>query len=262
MPYIKLGTQGPLTARRVLVTGPPNSFKTTSLATWPRPIHIISLPGEKGYESIPREEGIQSYALQLDPAEKSSSQAIVSEVIKLSLEVVAGKHGPCTTFAGDGLHKLYSHMLNMVTGGAYCQGEDFEPRLYARAHEHFRFYLDRIMTTTTPYVVFTCWDGREPDNPDLKSASPTHVYPDLPGKMAKNIMGEFSIVVYASVKHPMSGEGGKPTSTWQLLPHGKVWGAAIKAPKEVVERIPLTIAQDFRELERVLQAAQTKKETK
>lgn len=256
MPYT-VAKARPLTARRVLIVGSPNSWKTTALLDWPKPLHILSYPGEKGHETIPRGvEGISSYVWEADAAEKTSSTAVVTEVMRLGLEIIGGKYGPCQTFAGDGLQKLYSQILNSVTGGAYFQGEEFEPRLYARSHEQFRFCLDRIMSSTVPFAVFTCWDGKEPDNPDLKSMSPTHVYPNLPGKMAKDIMGEFAVVVYAEVKHPSVAGQGKSEGTWQLLPHGKVWGAAIKAPKAVVERLPVKIPQSFERLEQVLQAAQ------
>lgn len=259
MPY-KLAQASPLSAKRTLIVGPPNSWKTTALLGWPKPLHILSYPGEKGYETIPRGvDGITSHIWEADMAEKTSSSTVVTDVMRVALEIVAGKYGPCATFAGDGLHKFYAHILNAVTGGALFSGEDFEPRLYARAHEQFRFHLDRVMSTTVPYAVFTCWDGKEPDNPDLKSASPTHVYPNLPGKMAKDIMGEFSVVLYAQVKHPSAEGQGKPEGTWQLLPHGKVWGAAIKAPKEVIERLPVKITQSFEQLEQVLQKAQTTK---
>ncbi|MEK6879083.1 MAG: hypothetical protein AABY22_05715, partial [Nanoarchaeota archaeon] len=54
-------------ARRVLIVGAPGSMKTTSLLTWPKPLHILSYPGEKGWETIPTNlEGVKAYVWDVD----------------------------------------------------------------------------------------------------------------------------------------------------------------------------------------------------
>ena len=248
------------TPRRVLIQGAPNTGKTHSFLTWPRPAHYIALPGEKGSDTIPTGlPDLTAHFWESDPGEKTSSQAVIQAVDRLVFDTLAGKQGEVVSLMLDGLHKYYDHVLNMATGGAYFNGEEFEPKLYARAHEHFKYFLDRVLTTAVPYIVCTSWDGREADKPELKSMSPTHIFPDFPGKMAKRIMGEFPIVMYATIKYTQ--EGKVEGATWQLRPQGSVWGAAVKAPLEVVERLPLTIPQDFKVLEKVLQGAWESKPT-
>jgi hypothetical protein len=238
---------------RALIVGPPNSRKTTSLLTWPGPQGIVSYPGEKGYASIPvGRDGLTAYVWEDDVVTKTSPTALVKEIETCTFDLLARKTEPLTTFCGDGLHKLYGAYINEASNGAYAAGDDFEAKLYSRAHESFLHYLNRVMHSKVPYVVFTCWDGKEADNPEAGSKSPTHIYPDLPGKMAKRIMGEFSVVLYASVSPPIPGQPQK--ATWQLQPGGKVWGAGVKLPPDIAAKLPKEVAQDWSALEPMLLA--------
>lgn len=245
--------------RRVLVFGPPNSFKTTSLLTWPRPLHVVNSPGEKGFDTLANPpDDVHPYRWISEKNEDALAQ--FQAVEKLVFEVLSGAHGPVATFGFEGLHKLYAVILDVVTGGAFGAGEEFDAKLYARAHELFSHFITRAQAAPTPFQVYTAWDGREADSPELaktmRSAAPAHTYPELPGKMAKRIMGEFSYVLYAESNfEKMTETGVQAKGTWQLLPHGKVWGAAIKAPVSVVQRLPLTIPQSFPLLKLVLEKA-------
>jgi len=250
------------TPRRVLIQGPPNSLKTTALLGLPRHREagddgcccIVSLPGEKGYATLPTDQpDLKCYIWESDAAEKTSSASVVAQVEALVFGLLAGKQGSLVSLGLDGYHKFYGYILDSVTGGAFFKGEEFDTKLYARSHEQFNWFHERVMSSLVPYAWFTAWDGREADKPELKSASPTHIFPDFPGKMAKRIMGEFPIVMYSNIKW---GELGKlESATWQLRPHGSVWGAAVKAPLEVIEKLPVSIPQDFKVLEQVLQGA-------
>ena len=246
--------------RRTLIVGPPNSRKTTSLFTWPKPIGVISYPGEKGYASIPAgTEGVSAFVWEDDIATKTSPSALVREVEGATFNLLATPG--LQTFAGDGLHKVYGAYLNEASNGAYASGEEFDPKAYGRAHEAFLHYITRVMQSTTPYVVFTVWDGREADNPEAGSKSTTHIYPDLPGKMAKRIMGEFSVVLYAEVSAPIAGVAQK--ATWQLQPGGKIWGAGVKVPVDLATKLPKTVEQNWQVLEPILLGTtKTTKETK
>ena len=260
MPYLAKSESPIVSARRVLLMGPPNTFKTTAIIeTWPKPLAIQVYPGERGDATIPRDrEDVKPFVWQDDPLNKTSSQDVVNQTETLTWEILGGKHGPVTSFAGDGIHKYYAAILNWVTGGASGKGEEFEPRLYARSHEHFTYYLQRVMASPVENIVFTCWDGKEADNPDLKSQGPSHIFPDLPGKMAKRIMGEFSVVIY-SIADFAARQPNKPVPCrWQLLPEGKVWGAAVKAPTQVVLNLPIYIPQSYQALKEALEAAYIK----
>ena len=242
--------------RRVLISGPPNSRKTTSLHTWPRPNHIMSYPGEKGHDSIDLTmEGIHAYIWEFDEVTKVSPAAVVTEIENTTWKILGGKqYGPITTFSGDGLHKLYGWYYLRARNeleGANIPDDTKDARAYGMAHDDFTLYLTKVNQSKVPYVVFTVWDGKEPDSPELKSKSPTHIFPDLPGKMAKRIMGEFSVVLYANVGLP-KGPGQSAPAMWQLQPAGSVWGAGVKIPARLAMGLPQTVPQDWATLEKLL----------
>jgi hypothetical protein len=191
-------------------------------------------------------------------------QEILKAVEQLTIECLTGARGEIATFAGDGLHKLYEHFFqqelqNLVLvfeNSAKYQGmtkeqieEDLTGKAYGNAHREFVHYLNKVSVSKVPNVVMTIWDGDEKDDPNnRKSAS--HVFPDLPGKMAKRIMGEFSVVLFSEVSLP--DPQGKRRGTWQLRPGGKVWGAGVKVPPDIAKRLPEKIEQDWSKLHPLL----------
>ena len=260
MPFKERTEPGEI-ARRVLISGPPNSFKTTSLLTWPRPIHIISCPGEKGWETIPvGVEGVHSYVWEIEDPTKVTSASVVAEVDKLILDILTGKKGPVTTLALDGLHKLYDwdyKQARMELEDAQLSDDMKDIRAYGNAqggaYKHFLDRLHKMLASTVPYVVCTVWEDPEKDDPQDKSKNaPMHVFPALPGKIAKRIVGEFSTVVYAEVSSPVADLKGEVKGTWQIRPGGKVWGVGVKAPLDIAVKLPKSIPQDFPTLERLL----------
>lgn len=250
--------------RRVLIQGPPNSGKTSAVArTWPRPLHIQVYPGERGDATVPRGvEGIYPYIWEDDPTSKLASSLVVQQVETLTFEILGGKYGECRSFCGDGFHKYYMYVLDMVSGGQLFRGEQLgtesdtwsSARIYNRAREHFRYYIQRINASPVENVVFTCWDGREADKPGVKG-SPMHIFPNLPGAAAKEIMGEFGVVVYSIIEWNMRQPKGLAPAKWQLIPEGEVWGAAIKAPIEVIRQLPVYCEQSFTVLQKTLEDA-------
>lgn len=228
-------------ATRCLLIGPPNAWKTTSLLTWPRPIHILSYPGEHGATSIPQVEGVNAYVWRDDA--NLAPEAIRDQVIATTMEILAGKRGPIQTFAGDGFHKVYQVFrearFNELRAAFPQVDEDkLGGRAYGEAHQLTYRYFRKVMSSGVPYVVFTCWAQKEKDDPDNKSQNaPSHIWPDLPGELAKNVMGEFALVMYAQPGREVA-PGKWTEGTWQTKPGGKVWGAGTKFPPEVAARIP------------------------
>lgn len=257
---------------RMLIQGPPNSGKTEAVVrTWPRPLQIQVYPGEGGHATIPqgfeaRSVGIAAHIPTLDPTLKITSGAVVQEVEALTFEILGGKHGPVESFCGDGMHKYYLYVLDMVSGGQLFRGEnigsDTDPyvsaRIYNRAREHFRYYIQRINASPVKNVVFTCWDGREADKASQGFKGMMHIFPDLPGKAAKEIMGEFGVVVYSIIEWGNRLPNKLAPAKWQLIPEGEVWGAAIKAPSEVIKHLPVYCAQDYNVLKQTLADAWAK----
>jgi hypothetical protein len=220
------------------------------LGTWPRPIHILSYPGEKGTNAIPYGEGVTSYLPDdLDPSKDHAWGDVINQIKKTTFEVLCGKHGEIRTFAGDGLHKLYACFLAEATSGASWRGDQFEAKAYSRAHTMFGAYLDTVLRSPVDYVVFTCWDGVEKDNSlDKTKDAPQHKMPELPGKMAKLIMGEFSVVLYAKLE----GAGATAKALWQIQPQGDVHGAGVKCPLEIAKKLPLYCPQDWAVFEKLM----------
>lgn len=238
-------------ARRVLVNGPPNTWKTSSLATWPGPLVVVSYPGEKGTTSIPvaTRDGhpVTAYVWDGGGDGVLNWTGVLAEVQKITFEAL--KSGKYATFAGDGLHKLYDIFLNAVTSGAKSKGEDFDPKKYGAASSLFLSYIDRVMASDVGHVVMTAWTELEKDDPDEKGREISrHYLPRLPGKLAMDIMGEFSVVLYAI----REGAGPATRFSWQTAPIGRVWGAGAKVPSEIAARLPIKVPQDWAALEKVL----------
>ena len=242
---------------RVLISGAPNSGKTYSSRTWPRPIHVVSLPGESGSTSIPREDGIQAYVWGDNSDSRTSSKAVLDEVQSLVIDIIAGKHGECKTIFLDGLHKLYGHVLNMVTSGDYFKANDFEALLYSRAHTRFLDLLRLVKDSAVPYAAFAVWEGKEADKPELKSRSPVHTWPDLPGRLSKLIVGEFSFVLASRVIPSLIP--GKPSRyVWQLRPKGDIQGASMKLAPSIADQLPDEVDQNWIAFERLIMEAAKK----
>ena len=228
-------------SRRWLLSGPPNSGKTTSFRTFPQPVIVQSYLMEKGYSSI---QGVNRAFVprDFDPLEVPNWQSVINDTQKLTAEIISGKYGECKTFAGDGLHKLFEAYLAAATGGASIRGEEFEAKLYMNAANRFFGYVNMVYNSKVPIAVFTVWDGLEKDNPEDRDKHATsHIFPELPGKSAKRIMGEFAVALGTKIE----GTGKAARYLWQTKPQGRVWGAGMKIPVEVYEKIPDFVTQDY-----------------
>jgi hypothetical protein len=248
MAFDRLVRNAAVRRRRLLINGGPNMRKTTVALSAPKPLGIISLPGEKGFDSIPHDDPeIIPYVWQLGENEKLDSTRVVKQVFDLSTDLIAGKHGEITTFVGDGLHKFFEYIMDDVTDGAWFAGAEFEPKLYALAYRRFEEYLSKVMHSIIPVVIFTIWDGDAADRKkrqgEKASDVPTSIMPDLPGQAARKIMGEFSMVVHQSLRQPKPGE--KPVAYWQTSPSTEIKGCGIKGPIHITSKIPQFIPADY-----------------
>lgn len=256
MPFVQLnsGAQWGKLARRILVSGPPNSGKTYCVRTIPGHIAYIAYPGEGGSSTLNQKEieskGGKCWVWENPPAGTPMDYGkVCNEIRTLTVEILAGKHGAFDAFVGDGLHKLYGMFLADQTNGASEAGEDFEAKLYGGSHKRFFAYLRMVRDSQMPLVLFTVWDGREKDDPDAKDRdTEKHIFPELPGKAAKDIMGEVSVAVYATIKTI----GTERKYQWQTKPMNKVWGCGIKLPEEKKIVVPLFVPQDVAALVNLL----------
>ncbi len=237
--------------RRVLLTGQPNSGKTTSLLTF-----LETTETRMAYLAYPDEHGVVSLPLphpqiaafvweEKDPHKRLAWANTWQDVETVTADILAGRYGKIDVFAGDGLHKLHFVALCKATKGEAAVTLDFDAILYAEASRLFTGYLHRVLRSEIGLVVFTVWEGWEKENPYAKDKNTTkHIFPALPGKLAKEIMGEFGTVLYAT----RQGVGPGAQYVWQTRPFGSVWGCGIKAPLAVTAPIKTYVPQDWRKL--------------
>ena len=248
---------------RMLIQGPPNSNKTGSVCqTWPRPLHIQVMPGELGDATIPRgHPDIFPYIWAQDPIEQLTSAAVIAAVEKQTWGILSTPG--IETFCPDGCHKLYDYYLDDVSGGQLFRGEklgsETDPyvgaNMYNRARKRFMQYVKRVNASPVKHVVWLCWDGREADDPSKGFKGQSHIFPNLPGAAAKEFMGEFGLVVHSRIQWGLRPPKGRAPAKWQLLPEGDVWGASVKAPIEVIEKLPALCDQDYAILKKLLEDA-------
>lgn len=231
------------TFRRVLLNGPPLSGKTTSMKTFPPPRHILVAPGELGHSSLQEDADTKLYYWEYDPGmTQVQSLRLWAYVQALTHEILAGKHGEVVTFGLDGLHKLYN--LIMVAKG---WTPDSDPKEYVKYHAEFEKFLGLVLGSTTPFVVATCYDGNEAIEAGSKVMQ---IFPLLPGKQAKHVMGMFPCVFHTE----RNGEGEKEKFTWRLRASGKIQGVGMHLPPEIRNKFPAEIDQDWSKVEAVVNA--------
>ena len=251
MPVVELTNELRLRKlRRVLIVGAPNVYKTTSLATIPRPAFLFSYPGEEGVGAMPTGEGIISRCYESKPNE--GPNVLWSDVETVTLEAIAGKYGPIKSFAGDGLYQLAVLALDVVSMGAFSKGEKIDPFLYPQATNKVMGYLKRVLDSPIQYAFFTAWEGKEVVDPlaNVKSESPKGLYPHLPGALAKMVMGLFSVVVYCELDP--ARPGGFPKGFWRLRANATVKAAGVKMPVELAKKLPERVLMDWAALEPLL----------
>lgn len=243
-----------LPAGRVLQWGPPNSFKTTAVVeTWPEDPEVegskqfISLPGEKGYESIPHRKSIISHVWEVSDLSTISPHTVLREANAIVAQVASSNPKPLTV-AVEGIHKYYDFAYQAALDDLISSGMEEEKATgpaYGKAHKTTLHFINRLSASGVPYLVLTCWEGEEKDDPKDKSRNaPKHRAPMLPGKLATWITGEFGVSVRSFLKRTPNSLVG----LWQITPDPQAPGCAVKTEKVVATQLPRTIPQDFRVL--------------
>ncbi len=256
MPFRSLTAEEPSRiTSRVALMGPPGTWKSTALLTWPKPVHVVSIPGEKGWATLQGVPGVTVEVWETEDPTKLSPYQVCTELERLVNGIISGivsGKNPARTLALDGLHKMYGHYykrerMSLESWSAAGKSDTDikltkDLRAYQFAHDAFSEVLTRWLTSRVPYMVATFWEGVTKDDPEDKM-SKGHIYPDLPGKMANWIVGEFNAVLYHEVGKP--APNGKMKGEWVLRPEGKVWGVGVKARPEVAEKLPPRIPIGF-----------------
>ena len=257
---------------RMMIQGPSDSGKTSAVCrTWPqspeRKLYILEAPGERGDATIPRDHpSIAPYLWTADPMAKLSSSAVIQAVETVVWEILGEKYGAVESFCFDGFHKHYDYILDDSSNGQLFRGEKIgDPAdpyvaasIYNRARKRASQFVQKVNASPVPNIVWTCWDGREADDPSKGFKGQSHIYPNLPGAAAKEFMGEFGLVVHSRIlwgqRDPayLKTAPGRRIAKWQIQPDGDVWGASVKAPLEVIDRLPMYCEQSYPVLATIL----------
>lgn len=217
---------------RVLWNGPPLSGKTTGTLTLPRPCHLVVAPGEHGYSSVEPTEDYHIYAWPYDPTDPKSAspREVWKELQDTVTDILTGKKGEVSSLVFDGLHKLYDLVMR-VEGWNSAMVDDKEAgRQYTKYHDKFSTFLSRLLGSGVPLVGATCYDGLEPTEPGSKQMQ---IFPLLPGRMAKDIMGMFPVVFHTEK------QGAK--YIWALKPQGRMQAAGMHIPVRYARVLPAEI---------------------
>ena len=247
--------------RRLLINGKTGTRKTTSLLTFPRPIAILSYPGELGWDTIPDNDPEVYKRVWADETGKGESAGkVVKAIEQEALGIIAS--GKYRSIWFEGFHHFVSLVMDDVTDGAYLRGEEFEPRQYGLGYRMALDHITRMSNTNVPVVGWTCWAESKAERakrPGEKAEDvPKKVLSALPGQLPHQIMGRFSVTLYQSLKVrkdkaglTMRNERGEPIldATWQTRQQGDVLCAGLKGPKEIVERIPTFLPADYTALD-------------
>ena len=269
MTYITPPTEIAATRRRrLLINGKSGTRKTTSLLTFPRPIAVLSYPGELGWDSLPDgDPNIYKRVWADEVGKHQDAMKVIKAIEDEALALIAS--GKYRTVALEGLHHFTSLALDFVTDGAYLKGEEFEPRQYGLGYRLVFDHITRLSNTNVPVVAWTCWAESKQERPkragEKQEDIPKKVLSALPGQLPHQIMGRFSVTLYQSLKArkdkaglTMKNERGEPIydATWQTRQQGDILCAGLKGPKEIVERIPTVIPADYAALEAAWAAAE------
>jgi hypothetical protein len=212
----------------VLWNGPPLSGKTTGTLTLPRPCHLVVAPGESGYSSVEPADDFHIYAWRWDAQSPNVPYAqIWRELNDTVTEILSGKRGEVQSLVIDGLHKLYDLVMRSEGWNSSMVDDKEAGRQYTKYHDRFGTFLARVIGSGVPLVGATCYDGLEPIEPGSKSMQ---LFPLLPGRMAKDVMGMFPVVFHTEM------EG--PRYYWKLKPVGRMQAAGLHVPARFLKLIP------------------------
>jgi len=223
------------------------------MMTLPRPIGIVSAPGEKGHDAIVEDPEIHSFYFQAESGGMNSMK-IVTEIEKTLLDLIAGKYGKIASLVFEGIHKMEQYLLDAVTAGAYFGGGDYDNwKCTPRARQWLRALIDRLCLNTIPVVAVTSWAEYEAERRAVagedSSKIPSHYYPAMMGKNAKEILGEFAITAFQTKRK----EDGKDEYLWQLKPQGEVRGCRVILPLAQAQKLPTFCKATYADLMRVLE---------
>ncbi len=269
------------TKRRILLSGESGSGKTSSFKTFgiEGMVRCINCPGEKGVSALPFGDNFESVWLDY---EALSADATKAESLRLSQEIHQGflnltreilDKGPSETqvLCIDGLLKFQEVCLDMATDGGFFKGEKYSARdVVPPANQLFLRYWNEVYFSSIPIVVATTWvrydfekeSLSETDQKTQTKYGMKKLWPDLMGKMAHRIRGEFDISIHCGFVQPTSctycqrlpqqTREKKSHRIWQLNPRDEIEGIGIKGD-DITKVYPDYIHPDWRILKTLME---------
>lgn len=218
---------------------------------------ILVCPGEFGIRALPAPSKYISIAYnETSEAEDINSLEwsidALSDFNKAAVEIVKQKPD---VFANDGVHALAAHMMNRTSKGQYGRGEDLNidpatdrqvqyraAKMYDQLRAMLGQYCSWLYNTAVPLVVCTTWEDWKSGSEEVpgtphQAGDRRYLWPDIPGKSSKAIVGRFDARLSARVEqrcfHPgcVDSKAGQEHHVWQFYPRGDVAGVGIKGMK-------------------------------
>lgn len=233
--------------RRCLLIGAPDSWKTSSFVTWPEPRAIFQCPGELGGSTLQETDTQHIWTYRKEG--KETEKDLITQFRK-DIDVVVGSGKYQSVFL-DGLSALYSTIFKMH------EAEGGDKRSWFWMSETLLFeIISEVLNSNTPYVTMTVWPApQEDDAIQAEAAAKTggvvskHFMPDIPGKNAPaRLLGKFG--VKANCKAGQQIAPGKFSSgRWVLRNQGTSYGAGMKLPIHIAEKVPTEVDSNWAKLE-------------
>ena len=153
----------------------------------------------------------------------------------------------------DGFHALWSHIMNRTTDGDFLAGLDIgsdsnpyaSAKLYSQAHNAFGQYITGLYHSQVQTIIATTWEEYEagtsgnPQQQGAKIQDTRYLWPAIPGRMAKAIVGQFDARISTRIasrcfhKDCVDSKEAVDHYLWQVLPKGEVQGVGIKGMKKI-----------------------------
>lgn len=254
------------TKQRILISGKPNSGKSTSLDTFDKQVAIVVAPGEQGTGSFSDRDGVNYFQMQQEPGDQLDTVDVMLAFQDLLYMLIDCKE--YTTIAIDGIHKVHECFVNIASNGARFTGVAFDNRIYGLAHDMFKALIGELFYANTPMIVYTCWCDMEFIDQDLSAGQKQdrRVMPYLSGRMAMDIMGLLNTGSVHAMKSSLCEQPGckyndkrnkefkKEHYVWQLeqdLDNNVNGDCGLKLPRHNLE-IPKYIHQDWSVLKSII----------
>jgi hypothetical protein len=257
MPMVKRGT-GDIAKFRLLISGFSKSGKTYSINSFQeegKSLVVLMCPGESGVLTLPKDsDTFTSYYYELEEGIDTNSVDWSCDAIKTFDEAYeeVRRNKPDKLFI-DGIHNLYAHDFNIISGGEYLAGIDMNinpqtgrndpyrsARLYNQAHIKFGNRLAALYALSIPFVGVTVaesWQAARTDTERPGGIDATrYLWPDLPGEMATRVVQRFDARISARLEkrciHGRERCSYMKSDTlhfvWQFYPRNDVMGVGIR----------------------------------